>query len=83
MSDTDYVMEDWSADPRNYRDHRFEDDPCFFQYGPAPITCSRCGNTGLNWRETSKGFRLYKGDEIHVCKSLDIARKEFRWVDEE
>ena len=31
-------------------------------------TCRYCGTTGLTWKNTNDGWRLFDGDEIHVCQ---------------
>lgn len=30
-------------------------------------TCKHCGLRGLAWREADDGWRLHKGEEMHVC----------------
>jgi hypothetical protein len=38
-----------------------------FASQPAPKVCKHCGASGLVWRETPRGWRLYDSDGIHTC----------------
>lgn len=36
------------------------------------ITCQRCGEDGLHWEETDRGWRLFNEDgDRHTCESLE------------
>lgn len=79
MSYTDYVMEDWSCDPRNYG-FGDEDAPDgeFASQGPIPKTCNKCGEGGLSWSFSDKGrWRLSRRGVIHICDPNRVARREF------
>lgn len=32
------------------------------------VTCKFCGKNKLKWKETAKGWRLYRGRKQHICK---------------
>ena len=36
------------------------------------VTCTRCGEERLRWKETPNGWRLAKDGELHVCASPDV-----------
>jgi len=39
------------------------------KYNPKPKTCNYCGESGLFWVDTDQGWKLFKGNEQHRCKS--------------
>ncbi len=46
---------------------RLFDDLEFEEQG---VTCQRCGEGGLHWEETDRGWRLYNEDgDRHTCES--------------
>lgn len=77
----DYGIDEWVR----YADRRPDDDeqwdaaeaPGFYrrygQRGPKPKTCNRCGQGGLYWHETERGWRLHKLTDdpaepaLHAC----------------
>lgn len=43
------------------------------------IVCNRCGQGGLSWVTTSKGYLPGRGNKVHVCDVADM----FDFVEEE
>lgn len=37
--------------------------------------CKFCYETGLHWRKTDQGWRLYKGHDIHICDAYKKAHQ--------
>lgn len=37
--------------------------------------CKFCYETGLHWRKTEHGWRLYKGHDIHTCNAYKKAHQ--------
>lgn len=68
-------MGDWSDEP-----HWDDPDPVFFDAGGThSVTCKFCGEEGLKWEETHKGFILV--DEDHdqhfCCENRSTAKQDF------
>lgn len=81
MSETDYIMEDWTLDPRNGRDYDPEfDEELFGLFEVTPKTCNRCGCTGLEWVKHKGKWRLADGNGLHECDPNKAAAKVFKVI---
>lgn len=47
---------------------------------PNPI-CRFCGKTGLRWKDTKTGYRLYEGKNQHDCQPNNNNPEGFENVD--
>lgn len=58
---------DWLIDQQlDYGDFWFSNHRPIY----ANVTCRRCGETGLRWRDTGKRFVLMKYGTLHDCTSV-------------
>ena len=69
MSDSD-AYDLGIIDELGYYNH----PPMFFSQHRAPLskTCRYCGESGLQWKSTEKGWRLSHGNNVHVCDKYKL-----------
>lgn len=66
MSDTfDHEADAWDG----WEDGGAEDDD---RYAPWVKTCRHCYTTGLLWGQHQGRWRLYDGNELHVCPPTEF-----------
>lgn len=78
---------DGFADESDYDYGSYAEGPYYRNrapYTPKPVTCSRCGCKGLQWKNTANGWRLMYGSgsmlfgKLHACdfEGEDMAKKK-------
>lgn len=49
----------------------------------ADVTCIKCLEENLRWRETENGWRLFDGDKEHICPLPENVIDDFEDLTEE
>lgn len=48
--------------------------PSGYSNAPRTTFCKYCGAWGLRWGNHTGKWKLYSGDQLHVCKPKNLAR---------